>query len=155
LLATLFVAVSIWFLQAPAYAAAIPNYCGACQGSGPIGQLESMIMSIGHPVLCQISDINPSDQGGASTVEILSYTDTKRCNPASTANQGVLYLVQTESAADARYLLDLADVTPPFHDGWQRRNVAVLLTNDTSVLHQLEVYRALKGHARLAFTHAY
>jgi hypothetical protein len=67
----------------------------------------------------------------------------------------VLYLVQSESAADARYLLALADVSPPFHDGWQSGNVAIMLTDDTSVLHQLEVYRALKGHARLAFTHAY
>jgi hypothetical protein len=147
--------VSVGFVEAPANASAIPNYCGACQGGGPIGRLESMIESVGHPALCQISDITPSDQGGASTVEILSYTHTKKCNPASTANQGVLYLVQSESAADARYLLALADVSPPFHDGWQSGNVAVMLTDDTSVLHQLEVYRALKGHARLAFTHAY
>lgn len=132
-------------------AAAAPGRCGACQGGGPIAAVEGRIAAYGHPTLCQISDISPENQGGSSTVEIMSYSATKRCDAGSTAKQGALYLVQSQSTAAARYLLALAGVTPSFVDGWRAGKVAVLLGRGTSILHQLEVYRALQGHSHFTF----
>ncbi len=132
-------------------AAAAPSQCGACQGGGPIAGLEGRIAAFGHPTLCQISDISPENQGGSSTIEIMSFSSTKRCDAGSTARQGALYLVQSQSSAAARYLLALAGVTPSFVDGWQAGKVAVLLGRGTSILHQLQVFQALKGHSRFTF----
>lgn len=133
----------------PSAAAAIPGHCGACAAGGTIAALEARIASVGRPTLCEVSHISPEDQGGTSTVEIMSFSSTKRC--VRSASQGVLYLVTSESPGAARYLLALASVTPAFVDGWQKGDVAVLLGRGTSVLHQLEVYRALERHARFAF----
>jgi len=120
-------------------------------GATPFGRIASLIQSVGHPTLCPVSNISPSDQGGTSTIVILSYSQTERCDPRSTAHQGVLYLDRLPTAADARYLLKLASVTSAFTDGWRSGDIAVMLGDGTSVAHQLEAYKGLEGHARLAF----
>ncbi|HEY6473678.1 MAG TPA: hypothetical protein VIY26_12355, partial [Acidimicrobiales bacterium] len=132
-------------------AAAAPGQCGACQGGGPIAALEGRIAAFEHPTLCQVSDVSPENQGGSSTIEIMSFSSTKRCDPRSTAGQGTLYLVASQSPSAARYLLALAGVTPSFVDGWRSGKVAVLLGRGTSILHQLQVFQALKGHSRFVF----
>jgi hypothetical protein len=137
--------------SAPAAAGTTPNRCSACLPGSPIGRLESFIVSVGHPTLCQVSDISPTDQGGTSTIEILSYSKSKRCDPRSTVHQGVLYLDRSPTAADAQYLLQLASVTPAFIVGWQSGTVAILIGKGTSVLHQLEAFRGLVGHAQIRF----
>jgi hypothetical protein len=144
-------AVSWLCVSALPAAAAAPGQCGACQGGGPIAALEGRIAALGHPTLCQISDISPENQGGASTIEIMSFSSTKRCDAGATARQGALYLVASQSPAAARYLLALAGVTPSFVDGWRAGKVAILLGRGTSVLHQLQVYKALEGHSRFVF----
>lgn len=143
---------AVWLcVPAPAAAAPVPGYCGACRAGGPIASLESRIADVGRPTLCEVSDISPEDQGGISSIEILSFSATNRCDARSTAHQGVVYLVQQQSPGAARYFLALASVTSSFVDGWRGGKVAVLLGPGTSVLHQLEVYRALEGHARFVF----
>jgi hypothetical protein len=143
---------AVWLgMAAPSAAAAPPGHCGACLGGGPIASLESRVASVGRPTLCEISDISPENQGGTSTIEIMSFSATTRCDARSTAHQGVVYFVESETPGQARYLLALAGVTPSFVAGWRGGKVAVLLGRGTSVLHQLEVYRALEGHARFVF----
>jgi hypothetical protein len=132
-------------------AAAPPGHCGACAGGGRLASLEARIEAVGHPTLCEISDISPENQGGVSTIEIMSFSSTRRCDARSTAGQGVVYLVESESSGAARYFVGLASVTESFVDGWQGGDVAVLLGRGTSVRHQLEVYLAMEGHARFVF----
>jgi hypothetical protein len=153
------VAVAAWAVPAAvslctpvsSAAAAVPGHCGACQSGGPIASLEARIASVGHSTLCEISDITPENQGGTSTIEIMSFSATDKCTAGSTAHQGVVYFVDCESPGAARYLLALASVTSSFVDGWQGGKVDVMLGRGTSVLHQLQVYRALERQARFAF----
>ena len=133
-------------------AAAAPGQCGACQGGGPIAALEGRIAAFHDPTLCQISDISPENQGGASTVEIMSFSRTKRCDAGSTVRQGALYLVQAQSPADGPL-----PPRPRRRDallrGWlaNRQGGRPVQGRGTSVLHQLQVYQALKGHSRFVF----
>jgi hypothetical protein len=131
--------------------AATPNHCGNCGDGSPIGQIVTRIVAVGRPTLCEISQVSPTNEGGTSTVEIFSYSTTNKCDAASTARQGVLYLVENPTTATTKYLLSLASVTSSFVVGWQSGKVAIMLGTGTSVLHQLEMFRALERHARLAF----
>jgi hypothetical protein len=131
--------------------AATPNHCGNCSEGSPIGQIVTRIVAVGRPTLCEISQLSPTNEGGTSTVEIFSYSTTNQCDPASTTGQGVLYLVENPTTAITKYLLSLGSVTSSFVVGWQSGRVAIMLGAGTSILHQLEMFRALERHARLAF----
>lgn len=118
---------------------------------GPFPEITSLIRTHGSPTLCRIGNISPNGQGGTSVINIFSFSTTTRCDSKSTAHQGTLYLVQSESTSGAKYFLALAAITPAFQDGWQRGQVAIILGIGTPYLRQLVVLHALSGRAHLAF----
>lgn len=133
--------------------AANATACGGCLPTNPLPRIERIVSGNGRTTLCPISKITPADQGGTSNIEIFTYSTTRACDHRSTAHQGAIYLVLTETAADAQYLLDLANVTSSFVAGWQTGKVAILLGAGTAPIHNFETDLALRGHARRAFFH--
>lgn len=145
-----------WSLAAAIFAAAVAA-CGASPhgtasppGAVTVTTLKSSIAAAGA-TLCDLNSVNPNDQGGVAVINVFSFGSTGRCDAASTAGQGVLYVLQYAGSDDANYFLQLAEQNPRFSAGWQAGRIAIATGQGVPASIRRQVGTALTGKADAVF----
>ncbi len=75
----------------------------------------------------------------------------KTCTAKATANEGLIYFVESVDVPSARYFVSLASVGSNFQAGWRVGNLAIVVGPHLPILRLLGLAELFKGHATPQF----